>query len=149
MPTNYQTAYTDSMGLVKAAVDASTFPTMEIFWPNVQGDIPQLRAAPTDAPPPWAQVRWQHNDSVKIGIGQVDGKSRYENQGVLTVELYMVGGRGLLQNAELTTHICNAFRGVRGPSGVLYKAVSPKDIGPVALWFRTDVVVTFTYEEFK
>jgi hypothetical protein len=137
------------MALVKSAVEASTFPTMAIFWPNVQADIPQLTVSPTDAPPPWAQVRWQHNNSVKQGIGQVDGKSRYENQGVLTIELYLVGGRGLLQNAELTTHICNAFRGVRGPSGILYKFVKPNDIGVVALWFRTDVVVEFYYDEFK
>lgn len=148
MPSDYNTAFQETVVLLKAGLDTQ-YPNINVEWPNVKNEKPKDRKDQTDQTKPWIRVVWQHVDSQQKTVGSVNGKRRFETTGLLTVSFFSPTGYGLEAIATAITYILDLFRGRTTASGVIFRAGQPRDGQQDGLWFRSDALVGFQYDEFK
>lgn len=148
MPSDYNMAFQETMTLLKSGLD-SEYPDINIEWPNVQNQKPESRNEQTDATLPWVRVVWQHIDSQQRGVGSVLGSHRFETKGILTISFFAPSGYGTELTAAFLTYVLTLFTGTTTSSGVLYHPTQPREVGQDTLWFRTDALIDFQYDEIR
>jgi len=125
MPSDYKTAFGESMTLLKAALDNSAYSEDEVEWPNVENTHTNTREGATDSPKPWIRVQWQHAGRKKVTIGSANGVRRYRNKGILTISRFSESGRGLNGVADFVTFANEIYDGRFTASGVTFRPMSP------------------------
>lgn len=148
MPSTYNTAFQETMVLLKGGLDTQ-YPNINVEWPNVKNEKPEERKEQTDQTRPWIRVIWQHIDSQQRTVGSVNGKRRFETTGLLTVSFFTPTGYGLEDIAAAMTYILDLFRGKTTASGVIFRQGQPNETQQDGPWFRSDALVDFQYDEFK
>ena len=148
MPSDYNTAFQETMTLLKAGFDTE-YPDINIEWPNVQNQKPEERDGQKDITLPWVRVVWQHVDSQQRGVGSVLGSRRFETRGLLTVSFFAPSGYGTAVTAAFLTYVLTLFTGISTTSGVIYHPGQPREVGQDTLWFRSDALIDFQYDEIR
>lgn len=150
MPSNYNTAYQETMALLKTALDASAdYSGIQVEWPNVEPTRSTEQNQHTENPVPWIRVQWQHGVLKQRTIGSANGLRRYEAKGLLVISHFHQSGRGLQGTGAFSTFCYDIFLGESTASGVIYKPQSPRDVQKDGLWYRSDAMIEFQYDEVK
>ena len=150
MPSNYATAYAESMALLQAALSASDdYKDLPVEWPNVEPTRTNDQDKPTENPKPWIRVQWQHGTGRQKTIGSANGKRRYEFKGLITISHFFTSGKGIAGIGAFSEYAYDAFLGKTTASGVTYLPHSPKDVQQNGLWYRSDAMIEFRYDEIK
>ena len=117
----------------------------EVFW--------QGAAEPEEKPAklPWARVAIQHNVAGQGALSNAAGSRLWERFGFVTIQIFvpLELGQGLSLDAQLATIAKNAYEGKHTASSVWFRNVRINEVGEEGVWFRTDVIADFTYDEVK
>ncbi len=102
------------------------------------------------APPDKGTVAWARA-SVQTGLSRQTafghGTRRYENSGLLSVQIFTPVGVGLTQAKKLSEVVLAAFRGHRTPNGVIFRDMDLVDVGADGRWYQLNVLVAFEVDE--
>ncbi len=137
------------MTLLKTALDASDYAEEDVEWPNVEAKHSNDRDKPTDSPKSWIRVQWQHGSARQTTIGSANGLRRYRNKGIVTISRFSPTGRGLNGVADFITFANDVLRGKSTSSGVVFRPMAPRDVQHSGLWYRSDAMIQFEYDEIK
>lgn len=135
-------AVREMFAALKAGWDAS-YPGLVVFWPDVAQDGPPQG----DPPPPWVRVTVDHVASDERAYGG-DRQHHHEETGVLTAQCFQPRGAGLPDQYDLGKVTRNSLRNRRTPGGVRFSNVRISEIGADGIWWQTNVLANFRYDQF-
>lgn len=98
---------------------------------------------------PWAVSQMRHYSGRQTTLCNADGEKRFTRQGVLTVQIFVPGGKGLSTAYNLGKVVSDAFEGVSNSSGVWFRSVRIREVGRDGEFFQLNVIVDFQYDEIK
>ena len=137
------------MGVIRTAWTASGAASEDVLmlWDNTAGDTPDEDGTTTD-PLPYARTTIRHTTSPRITI-VASPLTRYQTEGVVTVEIYTARGDGHTLSDTLAAVVLGALRGHSGSAGgVWFFDISPpQEIGTKGPWFQVNVSASFRYQE--
>lgn len=141
MPIANQTAARDAIyGTLKAAIDASAYSTLPIYYPDrvketPDGDDEHLRA--------FVDL----TNEVQKSLGE-PGNRRFRVYGVVMVQVFTKYGSGQ-ENADLISGVVKgAFRGVNtGADAITFRNARVIDVGHTGPYLQTNVIAEFDYDE--
>lgn len=136
-------ARNEIMSLLKAAWDADTtsceFPML--YWDTAQ-------KTPTEGA--WARATMQHGSGGQATLSNEVGARRFRYTGAVTVQLFTPTGDGLVLSDQLVQVVKNAFAGVTtNPGNIHLRNVRSQEIGQDGVWFNTNVLADFEYDEVR
>ncbi len=125
--------------MLKAGWDA-TGNTMS--YPNLPFEIPIDET-------PWGRTMLSLTPFSKQTLSSINGVKRYTRYGILTVQLFTVSGTGLSSADNYAKIIQDTFEGKSSPNGVWFKNARSNDIGPDGVWYQTNILIDFEFDEIK
>jgi hypothetical protein len=139
MTATFDQANNDILDFFKAAWD----PTGHIaLYENVKG------AKPT-AQNPYAKLFVRHGPSNQASLSGALGTSRFERQGIITVQIFIPNGQGLSEGYTLGKVVADAFEGKATPLQVWFRNVKLNEVGPSGEWYQFNATMEFNYDEVK
>jgi hypothetical protein len=110
-----------------------------------------MGSTPKDGQPalPWARAVVKHLNGGQASLANFNGTSRYRRAGIFTVQVFTPYGGGLSLSDTLVSVIVNAFEGKASTNGVWFRQVRINEVGQDGLWYQTNVLINFEYDEVK
>ncbi len=102
-------------------------------------------APPNEGTVSWARASVQTSLSRQTAFGH--STRRYENTGVLSVQIFTPVGVGLKQAKTLAEIVLAGFRGHRTTNGVIFRDMDLVDVGSDGKWYQLNVLVNFEVDE--
>lgn len=136
-------AIDEILALFKTAWDTTGYGS-RVKYDNVSKEA----ALPTGLEP-WCRVNLRHTASRQASLAGAVGTRRFQRNGVLTVQVFEPIGKGLSGSTDLPKIVQDAYEGVETTSGVWFRDVTLKEIGPDGDFFQTNVIALFEYDEIK
>lgn len=93
----------------------------------------------------WCRVNVAHNGGGNANIGN----KRFYRLGIVTVQIFAPLNDGLKKNDQLVKIVQDALEGQATASGVWFRSVRSREVGPDGNWHQTNVVAEFEYDEVK
>jgi hypothetical protein len=128
--------------MLKTAVDASSFNALKLIWQGVES-----QPASPDPTAPWARVKMQHATGGQKSLANANGRSRYVRSGFVVVQLFNVGGKGLVSTDQMVAMILAAYEGKTTTGGIVFRNGRFQEVGQDGPWFQTNVFADFEYDE--
>lgn len=133
---NYQTAIREIFTLL----DAVLVPLVSVVnYPDTAEVIPSASLS-------WARVSLRHVEAEQRTIQY--HAQRYENDGMVVIQLFRPTGRGIGSNT-LVTPVLDALRAKFTPGGAFFKRVTAAEVGVSAHWYQVNVVAAFEYDSIQ
>ena len=98
---------------------------------------------------PWIRAIVRHTSGGQASLANFNGVSRYKRSGIFTVQVFTPAGDGLSLSDSLVSVIVNAFEGKSTADGVWFRRIRINEIGQDGIWYQTNVLINFEYEEVK
>lgn len=117
-----------------------------IYW-DLPNEIPSEDSG--DSPPAWARLTIQHTWGSQATLSGDTGKRRWLRRGMATVQIFTPTGDGLSLSDKLTMVAMRAFEGRSTASGIWFRYVRADEVGPDGVWFQTNVLASFEYDEVR
>lgn len=137
MPCTMTQAHDQILALVRAAL-----PTLAVKYPDV--------AAPTGFPPStasWGRVSLSDTGEERPPpLVAAPNTRRYHMEGLLTVELYALGGTGRRGAQALGESVLAGFRGQVTAGGVHFRNLRVQDIGADGPWWHANALIEYRYD---
>ena len=108
-------------------------------------EVAEAIAPPDDSAVSWARASVQTCLSRQPAFGH--STRRYENSGLLTVQIFTPVGVGLKQAKKLAEVVLAGFRGHRTTNGVVFRDMDLVDVGADGKWYQYNVLVGFEVDE--
>lgn len=114
-----------------------------IAWQDTNAPTPQDDS-------PWLRIIWKHKVGFQATIN-TPGNRRFRDRGTLTVEVRSPTGGGLTDSDTMVNNVQAIFEGqnVGGTDGVIFRDVTPVEIGHDGPWFLVQVNVNFEYDRIR
>lgn len=113
-------------------------------WP----DVPPQAPIPPQTATPWARVSIAHASGGQDSLRGAAGRSRFERQGVLTVQCFAPVGESATRVYNMAQIAMNAFDGKATPGGVWFRNARPNEAINDG-WKQVNVLAEFLYDEIK
>ena len=139
MSATFDAANNEILAFFKTAWDTTG---LIALYENIEGEKPPAQVA-------WARVTIRHGAGRQSSLSGGNGTSRFDRDGILTVQIFIANGQGLSQGYILGKVVTDAFEGKATASQVWFRNVIVKEIGPSDEWFQFNVTIEFTYDEIK
>ena len=146
----YQNAKDEMFKLLNDAWDAGAAAIVgyvpDINWPLNEP------AVPTDLSRYWATVSTQMVLEDQAALGNVENSNQkvYESAGILFVQCFgpMAGDPTVTTKLPALAALAkNSFRGMKTPSGVWFRNVRTRELGPDGKFQRINAIAEFQYRE--
>lgn len=146
LPT-FSSARDEILGLFHAKWTADTpaingSSVISVEWPRVDSKDPP------SANEPYARISIRHTGSSHRAFGKV-GERKFTRRGLVTVQVFWPisdgGGLSFAENAAIIAR--DAYEGVGTDSGIWFRNVYIREIGPTKAWYQINVVAEFEYDE--
>ncbi len=139
MAATFKEATDEILALFKAAWDPTQLPAV---YENVGDDIPTTRTA-------WARPVLRFGLGGQASLSNGTGQTRFERNGILTVQIFIPNGDGLDLGWSLGKIVADAYEGVATASHVWFREGQLLPIGPDGKWFQFNFMTLFTFDEVK
>lgn len=131
---------------------SSPYAGIAVVYDDAVADIPGGEQTP--APDPvvpsgqsWLRVGLRHADGEAVSLGTINGKRRYEQSGILFIQMFTPSGDGQRLADPLGDFILDIFRtGGATPSGVQFRSARRIEVGKSGAWLLTNCLVDFQYD---
>ncbi len=137
----------DVYGMVKTAIEASSYTDLKIVWDDVEQELADTSQADRGGPDPWLCVEAMHVGGGQTSLGRPS--ARFTRYGLLRCTIYTPKGLGMSTADEIAQIVLDAFEGQSSPRGVWFRNCRLNERGPDGIWRRTDVLIDFQYNEQK
>lgn len=135
-------AYDAIMAFLQVGWTASAYSAVPLHFPDEKDDTPPTKTA-------WLRVQFQHKRGGQATINS-PGNRRFRAFGMMIVEVRTPLGDGLTTNQGITDTLDAILEGQEtGPQQVIFREITPSEIGPDGVWFLTKYVVNFEYDRIK
>jgi len=141
VPIASTTAARDAIyGCLKAAIAASAYSTLPIYYPDVVKDTP-------DGEDEFIRVFVDLTNEMQVTLGET-GNRRFRVYGLVMVQIFTRYGQGQV-NADLISGVVKgAFRGVNtGSDAITFRNARVIDVGHSGPYLQTNVFADFDYDE--
>lgn len=139
MPATIEEARDQMNGLLKAKLDTDQA-DLVCLWDDKD-------AKPPEPPTPWARVKILHSTGGSKSLGNVRGKQRYTRGGFVVVQLFTVGGKGLVSHDQIVAKILGAYEGKTTAGGLVFRNGRFQEVGRDGPWHQTNLFVDFEYDQ--
>jgi hypothetical protein len=127
-------------GAVKAAVDASAYPTLAVYYSDVVKDG-------ASSGEPYMVVYADHTSESQRTMGGL-GDRRFTVSGLVMAQIFTPFGDGHVLADAISGVVKGAFRGVNtNLPGVWFRNSRVIDVGQEGSWLQTNVTAEFEYDE--
>lgn len=123
--------------------------SIQVFYDDVKGDVPQTGDDDTFQPSPFARVKIEHTTGGQSTLSGSIGTRTFTRNGLITVQVFTPSGQGLSLADQLVSIVVHAFEGSSTPSQVWFRNVRANEIGKSGPWFQYNVLSDFTYDEIR
>lgn len=117
-------------------------PTYPMLFDDRMGSKP-----PSETP--WARTTVRHNRGDQETLANAIGTRLFSRDGLITVQIFTPIGAGLQLSDTLAKVIADALEGQATPSGVWFRNVRLREVGPDGSFYQTNVIGEFVYDEAK
>lgn len=131
---NSQEATDAMLGIVKAVADG---PGIFMLYDDVPGAIPTNEIT-------WGRAKVLHTAAGAGSISGASGTTRYQNNGLVWVQLFAPRGDGLVAARAAAQLFVNGFRTAR--MAVWFRNVGMNEMGSDGAFERIDVKANFQYD---
>lgn len=135
----FEQARDEIMTVFKTAWDTTTYPAV----------YEDTKAARPSSQTPFARPILRHVTGSQASLTGGLGTSRFQREGILTVQIYTPQGSGLTSGYSLVKIVADAFEGTATPGGVWFRDVRLNEIGADGDFFVINVLIDFEYDEVK
>ena len=97
----------------------------------------------------WATTQIRHAAGRQTTLASANGSSRFAREGLLTIQIFAPGGKGLQDAYALAKVAVDAYEGSATPGGVWFRNVRLNEVGRDGKFFQVNVLVEFLYDELK
>jgi hypothetical protein len=139
MSLTYSQARDEMLALIKTAWDTTTFP---MLWQDKPEEKPPTRT-------PWARTTLRHTGGGQASLVSFNGVSRFNREGIITVQVFTPSGEGLSRGYNLCKVISDVFEGAVTAGGVWFTNTTLTEVGQDGDWFQINVNTDFNYDELK
>ena len=135
------------LGHLKTGWDAAYAPVAAplVAWPDNLTETPKSAAV-------WLRPIWQTRRRFQVTLGPVGGR-RFRHTGTLNVEVRTPMGAGMQDSDLAVDRVVDIFEGqTTGPDAVIFRDVTPQEIGPDPeghTWYLVRVKVNFEFDHFR
>lgn len=136
--TDFWEGHADTVG-VRATDDAV------LYW-NKAGDPPNTLDA-NGNPVPWIRVALRHFDGGESALTGSTGRKLVTRRGIIGISIFEAHKTGNVVTDKLARVAEQAFTGKTTSGGVLFRNVRTVEVGPDGVYFRTDVLADFEYDD--
>lgn len=112
-------------------------------------DQPNTVQIPPDGAIPWIRVTIRHTTGRQATLSNAIGARRFRRFGVILVQVFSPLGSSMRDPETHTNLIVNALEGITTENGVITRNVRINEIGSEGIWFQTNVVADFEYDQIK
>lgn len=144
---NFSSARDEVLEMFRAAWEQQTpvvnkGVAVRVEWNGVDAQNPP----PGDKP--YATIVVRHTDGDQRSLGTV-GNRRFGNLGLITVQCFapLSEGGGLLLAENLSMIARDVYRGRSTETGIWFRRVTIREIGPSDSWYQFNMVAEFQYDE--
>jgi len=138
MSVTFEQATDQILDLFIAAWD----PAIPIHYEDVR-----KQRSPSDEP--WATTQIRHAAGRQTTLASANGSSRFAREGLLTIQIFAPGGKGLQDAYALAKVAVDTYEGSATPGGVWFRNVRLNEVGRDGKFFQVNVLVEFLYDELK
>lgn len=93
----------------------------------------------------WARLTINHSGGTQLTMADDQGCRKYENYGIITVQIFTPIGSSQITGLTLAENVLNAFRETSG--AVMFTNHGISDIGADGLFNQTQVNIDFNYTQ--
>ena len=144
MTATPEQAVDDILDVFKAVWDPTGF--------EVQYDLENFGGSSSSPPAtqdPWTRVQVRHTTDSQASLTGGLGQTLYTATGVLTIQLFVPIGEGLVRGRQLARSVRNAYRGISTPRQVWFRNARINEVGIDGDWFQLNIIVDFEYDEIQ
>lgn len=100
---------------------------------------------------PWAAIVVRHATGNQRTLTGAFGTQRYGREGVVTVSIFQRQGTGTFRDSgtDIVSSIRDAFEGTTTAQGVIFTNVRINEVGPSGLFYQTNVLADFDYDQIR
>jgi Bacteriophage related domain of unknown function len=148
---NTATARDEILARLTAAL-ATPYPDLAVVYDDAVADQPKGEQPAAPDPPvpsgkPWLRVGVRHAGGETASLGSINGKRRFEQSGILFIQMFTPSGDGGKLADPLGDTILDAYRtGGATASGVQFRSARRVEVGKDGAWFLTNCLVDFQYD---
>jgi hypothetical protein len=146
MSATIEQARDDLYGVVQTFWDGEVTAPVDILYEDVAGARPVERSS-ADLVLPYARVSIRHSFGHQSGLSGGGGSRKYTNVGMLIIELWYPQGKGFGEVDLFAQLLIDALRGVSTTNGVWTRNVRMIEIAQSGIWFQTNVLADFEYDQ--
>lgn len=146
MTATLEQARDDLLGMVQTFWDGEATAPAKLLFEEKGGSRPIERDANNNVLP-WARANVRHSYGFQSALSNSGGRHRYTELGMLTIELWFPAGKGHREMDPFAQLLVNDLRGTRTENGVILRNVRPMEMGQDGIWFRTNVLADFEYDQ--
>ena len=146
MPT-LAAARDDIMGAVQTQWDAGSTAGELLLYEDRAGARPSANVA--GAVQLWGFVQVRHISSERVTLAGTAGSRRFRRDGLLTLQLFIPQGDGLVLMDAIGQEFLNALEGKTTTNGVSLRNVRVVEVGEDGPWFQANVLANYDYDEVK
>lgn len=139
MSLTYAQAVDEISAIFKTAWDTTGH---DAFYESVK----KSRGSNSD---PWAVVTLRHAAGFQATLAGDTGTRTYRRQGDLTIQIFIVAGKGLQEFYNLAKVVSDAYEGSASPGGVWFRNIRINEVGRDGEFHQNNVKIDFEYDEIK
>ena len=103
------------------------------------------KRVPEDGSVKWVRISIKHGNGSRSSLGRKDGSGKHTISGVVFIEVYTPRENGLQASDIISAAFADSLRNF-SDSDIWIGDVSENEMGEDGNWFRSDVVVEFSYD---
>ena len=98
----------------------------------------------------YIRSRVQHSTGGQSTLSNVNNRRTFENTGFITVQVFTKVGNNLSLNGNLVDIVKTAYETTQAtPSNIWFRNVRSNEIGTTGIWYQTNVIADFVYDQIK
>ncbi len=146
MTATLEQARDDLLGVVQTFWNGEVTSPAKLLFEDKGGSRPIERDADNKVLP-WARANVRHSYGFQSGMSNSGGGHKFTALGMLTIELWYPAGKGHREVDLFAQLAVDDLRGTRTANGVILLNVRFVEMGQDGIWFRSNVLADFEYDQ--
>jgi len=149
MPASVAQARDQMCQLLKDAVAASVYSSVQIIWDDKKDTPPDPNDTTNAIAATWLRMTIKHSTGGQSSLSGAQATKRWTRTGYIAVQIFTPAGDGMSRADDIISIVLGAFEGKTTSGGVWFREFHPQEVGTSGPWQQTNVIGQFTFDEIK